>query len=108
MVGSAPVKAEDCVLLASRSGQLKRLTTNRLRRCQRGAIGQIAMQFSLRGDELIDLGEDHSPVLAALLSDGRSVRLDTAQLRKEDESGSGEQLGIGSNGALVELIPLLS
>ena len=108
VVGSAPVRAEDCVLLASRSGQLKRLTTNSLRRCQRGAIGQIAMQFSLRTDELIDLSEGHSPVLAALLSDGRSLRLDTAQLREEDESGSGEQLGIGSNGALVELIPLLS
>jgi DNA gyrase subunit A len=107
VVGAAGVSPEGCVLLASRAGQLKRLAVNSLRRCQRGDIGQIGVRFSQRGDQLIDLREDRSPVVAALLNDGRSLRLDTAELQAEDDSGSGQVLGIGSNEAVAELVPLL-
>ena len=108
VIGAAQVKAEGNVLLASRSGQLKLLRMDRLRRCQRGAIGQITMQFSLRSDALIDLCEDQSPVMAALLSDGRSLRLTTGELQAEEDTSSGQQLDIGTRGNLIELIPLLS
>jgi len=109
VVGAAGVSPDGCVLLASRSGQLKRLAVNSLRRCQRGDIGQIGMRFSQRGDQLIDLREDRSAVVSAVLSDGRSsLRLDTSELQAEDDTGSGQDLGIGGHEALTELVPLLT
>jgi len=107
VVGAAGVMPDGCVLLASRSGQLKRLAVNHLRRCQRGEIGQIGMRFSQHGDQLIDLREDNSPVVAAVLSDGRSLRLNTAELQAGDDTGSGQPLGIGGNEAVVGLVPLV-
>ncbi|MBM5819964.1 MAG: DNA topoisomerase 4 subunit A [Cyanobacteria bacterium K_DeepCast_150m_m2_101] len=109
VVGAAGVSPDGCVLLASRSGQLKRLAVNSLRRCQRGDIGQIGMRFSQRGDQLIDLREDRSAVVSAVLSDGlSSLRLDTSELQAEDDTGSGQDLGIGGHEALTELVPLLT
>jgi DNA gyrase subunit A len=107
VVGAAGVSPEGCVLLASRSGQLKRLAANSLRRCQRGDIGQIGVRFSQRGDQLIDLREDRSAVVAAVLNDGRSLRLDTAELQAQDDTGAGQPLGIASNEAVAELVPLV-
>ena len=66
------------------------------------------MRFNQRDDQLIDLREDHSPVVAAVLSDGRSLRLDTAELVAEDDTGSGQTLGLGGNEVVAELVPLLS
>ena len=108
VVGAAGVKPEGCVLLASRSGQLKRLEVSSLRRCQRGDIGQIGVRFQERSDQLIDLREDRSTVLAAVLSDGRSLRLNTAELQAEDDTGSGQHLGLSSNETMTELVPLLN
>ncbi|MFZ9945755.1 MAG: DNA gyrase/topoisomerase IV subunit A [Vulcanococcus sp.] len=108
VVGAAGVSPEGCVLLASRSGQLKRLAVSSLRRCQRGDIGQIGVRFSQRGDQLTDLREDRTAVVSAVLSDGRSLRLDTAELQAEDDTGSGQDLGIGGHEALAELVPLLT
>ncbi len=107
VVGAAGVRPDGCVLLASRSGQLKRLAAHSLRRCQRGDIGQIGVRFSQRGDQLIDLREDRSAVVAAVLNDGRSLRLDTAELQAEDDTGAGQPLGIASNEAVAELVPLV-
>ena len=107
VVGAAGVAADGCVLLASRAGQLKRLAVQSLRRCQRGDLGQIGMRFNQRGDQLIDLREDHSMVVAAVLSDGRSLRLDTAELQAEDDTGSGLELGISGGEMVAELVPLL-
>lgn len=108
VVGAAGVEADGCVLLASRTGQLKRLAVTHLRRCQRGDLGQIGVRFAQRGDQLIDLREDHSPVVAAVLSDGRSLRLDTAVLQAEDDTDRGQTLGLGGNEGVAELVPLLS
>jgi DNA gyrase subunit A len=108
VVGAAGVNPEGCVLLASCSGQLKRLEVSSLRRCQRGDIGQIGVRFQERSDQLIDLREDRSTVLAAVLSDGRSLRLNTAELQAEDDTGSGQHLGLGSNETMTELVPLLN
>jgi len=66
------------------------------------------VRFAQRGDQLIDLREDHCPVVAAVLSDGRNLRLDTAELQAEDDTGSGQPLGLGGNEAVAELVPLLS
>ena len=66
------------------------------------------MRFNQRDDQLIDLREDHSPVVAAVLSDGRSLRLDTAELLAEDDTGSGQTLGLGGTEAVAELVPLLN
>jgi len=107
VVGAAGVMPDGCVLLASRAGQLKRLAVNSLRRCLRGDLGQIGVRFAQRSDQLIDLREDHSHVVAAVLSDGRSLRLDAAELEPEDDTGSGQPLGLGTNEAVAELVPLL-
>ena len=96
------------MLLASRSGQLKPLEVSSLRCCQRGDIGQIGVRFQERSDQLIDLREDRSTVLAAVLSDGRSLRLNTAELQAEDDTGSGQHLGLSSNETMTELVPLLN
>jgi len=108
VVGAAGVESDGCVLLASRSGQIKRLTVNRLRRCQRGDLGQIGVHFAQRDDQLIDLREDHSPLVAAVLSDGRCLRIDTAELLAEDDTGSGQTLGLGGSEVLAEIVPLLN
>ena len=108
VVGAAGVTADGCVLLVSRSGQLKRLAVNSLHRCQRGDLGQIGVRFAQRGDQLIDLREDHSRVVASVLSDGRSLRLDTAELISEDDTGSSQPLGLGGNEVMAELVPVLS
>jgi DNA gyrase subunit A len=107
VVGAAGVSPEGCVLLASRLGQLKRLSVAGLRRCQRGDLGQIGVRFAQRGDQLIDLREDHNSVVAGVLSDGRSLRLDTAELQAEDDTGAGVDVGIASGEAIAELVPLL-
>ncbi|MEY4297712.1 MAG: hypothetical protein RLZZ423_891 [Cyanobacteriota bacterium] len=107
VVGAVPVASDTSVVLASAQGQLKRLAVDSLRRCQRGDIGQIGLRFSQRGDQLVDLCSGQPSLLAGLLQDGRSLRLDTAELQAEDESGSGQVLKLGSNERLSELVPLL-
>jgi DNA gyrase subunit A len=108
VVGAAGVSPDGCVLLISRFGQLKRLAANSLRRCQRGDIGQMGVRFGQRSDQLIDLREDRSAVISAVLRDGRSLRLYTAELQAEDNTGSGQELSIGTYEAVVELVPLLA
>ncbi len=60
-----------------------------LRRWQRGDISQIGVRFSQRGDELIDLRDDRGLVVAALLSDGRSLRLGTLKFLVADNTAAG-------------------
>jgi len=107
VVGAAGVNPEGCVLLASRQGQLKRLNVASLRRCQRGDLGQIGLRFSQLGDQLIDLREDHNTVVAGVLSDGRSLRLDIAELQAEDDISLGQVLRLNDNIELAELVPLI-
>ena len=47
-------------------------------------------------------------MVAAVLNDGRSLRLDTAELQAEDDTGSGQELGIGGNEAVGELVLLMA
>ena len=81
VVGAAGVSPDGLFLLASRSGQLKRLATKSLHGCQREDIDQICVRFRERGDHSIDLRKDRSKVVAAVLSNGRSLRLNTAELQ---------------------------
>jgi hypothetical protein len=46
--------------------------------------------------------------VTAILEDGRSLRLDKANLPEEDETGSGQELRIGPGGGVIELVTLLS
>jgi hypothetical protein len=66
------------------------------------------MLFTKRGDQPIDLFGDHSPVVAAVLCDGCSLCLDTAELFAEDDTGSGKPLVLGWDEAVAELVQLLS
>jgi DNA gyrase subunit A len=107
VVGAATASAEGAVLLASRQGQLKRLTAASLRRCERGDLGQIGVRFLQRGDALVDLQEDSAAVVGVVLGEGRSLRLLTDQLNPEDSTGAGQGLGLKANERVQELIPLI-
>jgi len=47
-------------------------------------------------------------VVAAVLNDGRSLRLDTAELKAEDDTGAGQPVGIPGNEVLAELVLLMA
>jgi DNA gyrase subunit A len=109
VVGAACVDDSGSVVLASRRGQLKRLGLAGLRRCQRGAIGQIGLRFLDRNDALVDLQGDGAPLLAVRLEggEGRSLRRRLDTLPIEDPSGAGLALELNPGDALRELVPLL-
>lgn len=79
VVGAAAVNAEGSVLLASARGQLRRLTVADLRLCQRGTR-QIGLRFQDRNDRLVDLRPTDTTLVSVLLSDGRSLRMRSADL----------------------------
>ncbi|MEB3185266.1 MAG: DNA topoisomerase (ATP-hydrolyzing) [Cyanobacteriota bacterium] len=108
VVGAACEAAEGgSVLLASTGGRIKRLAVAALRPCQRGDLGQIGLRFERRDDQLVDLCSGGVELVAARISDSRSMRLATADLAAEEPGASGTLLPLGSHEALLELIPLL-
>jgi hypothetical protein len=56
---------------------------------------QIGRRFSRRDDQLVYIIEDRSTVVAAVLNDRRSLRLNAGKLWADDEVGSEPELGIG-------------
>jgi DNA gyrase subunit A len=108
VVGAAGVRGpEGSVLLASRRGWLKRLSVDQLRLCQRGDLGQIGLRFSDRHDQLADLCDAEAPLVAALLNNGRSARLQPADLDSQDASDRGMSLGLAEREELQALVPLI-
>jgi DNA gyrase subunit A len=109
VVGAASSDANGDVVLASRLGQLKRLSVESLRVCQRGDLGQIGLRFLDRSDELVDLQGPAPAVMGVVLagSNGRSLRLKLAIIPLEDTSGSGLSLGLAPGQQVQELVPLL-
>jgi len=87
---------------------IKRLLMNSLRLCQRGDLGQITVRFSHRNDQLIDLCPDKAALVAAIMSSGRSCRIDPNTLKAEDSTGLGQRLGIDGSETVVELAALQS
>lgn len=110
VVGAARAAAGGDVLLASRRGQVKRLSLESLRPCQRGAMGQIGLRFLERDDALVDLQAVEAGVIGVTLEggEGRSLRLDADQLAAEDCGGSGVALELKAGDAVRELVPLLT
>ncbi|MEX1322971.1 MAG: DNA gyrase subunit A, partial [Synechococcaceae cyanobacterium] len=108
VVGAAGVEGpQGAVLLASRRGWLKRLRVDQLRLCRRGDLGQIGLRFSERHDCLADLCDAGAPLVAALLSNGRSARLSPGSLEAQDASGAGVSLGLAEREDLQSLLPLV-
>jgi len=83
VVGAAGIEATGKMVTASRLGLIQQLPLESLRRCQRGDIGQIGVRFEQRGDQLVDLCNGNTPLLGALLADGRSLRLVMNRLNDE-------------------------
>ena len=106
MIGAAAVDDNGDVWLATKHGSIKQLAAAEIRECNRGDIGQICMRFDQRDDQVVDLQSSNAGVLGALLSDGRSLRIDSAELAGSPDGT--QQLGLGSKEALAELVPLLS
>jgi len=100
VVGAAAVGAGESVLLASGRGQIRRLALADLRLCQRGDLGQIGLRFQERGDQVVDLRPAAVPLLAALLSDGRSLRLKPEELPATVSADQGWLCEVGAGTSL--------
>ena len=91
----------------SRYGQIKRLSSQSLRLCQRGDLGQIGLRFEQRGDQLVDLCSAETGLISAVVSDTRNVRFVPSELECQDPTGSGEGLALKAGEVLQALVPLL-
>jgi DNA gyrase subunit A len=109
VVGAAGVRADGHVLLASRQGQVKRLSVASLRPSERGDLGQIGLRFLERGDALVDLCQDQGGVVGVRLAnaDSRSLRLKADALDIQDSTGTGQLLSLAQGDSLQQLVPLI-
>ena len=82
-------------------------TTNCSRLGQRGDLGQIGLRFAQRDDQLSDLQDGTTKLVAIVIKDGRSLRLAPQSLEAQDCHGAGETLILKADEAINELIPLI-
>ena len=105
IVGAATAAAGGDVLMISQLGQLKRLGIDHLRRCQRGAIGEIGLRFEQRNDALTDLRSTTARV--SVETQAGSLRLASDSLPVEDGRGTGQQLKLPKGQTVQRLLPLI-
>jgi DNA gyrase subunit A len=105
IVGAAVTAADAEVLLISAMGQLKKLAVSNLRLCQRGDLGEIALRFSNRNDQLVDLRACDVELVAVETQTG-SIRLQTDNLLAEDSRGTGLNLELPKAEKVTRLLPL--
>lgn len=105
IVGAAVTAADADVLLISALGQLKKLAVSNLRLCQRGDLGEIALRFSNRNDQLVDLRACDVELVAVETQTG-SIRLQTDSLLAEDSRGTGLNLELPKTEKVTRLLPL--
>jgi DNA gyrase subunit A len=105
IVGAAVTAADSDVLLISALGQLKKLAVSNLRLCQRGDLGEIALRFSNRNDQLVDLRACDVELVAVETQTG-SIRLQTDSLLAEDSRGTGLNLELPKTEKVTRLLPL--
>jgi len=105
IVGAAVTAADAEVLLISALGQLKKLAVSNLRLCQRGDLGEIALRFSNRNDQLVDLRACDVELVAVETQTG-SIRLQTNSLLAEDSRGTGLNLELPKTEKVTRLLPL--
>lgn len=105
IVGAAVTAADAEVLLISALGQLKKLAVSNLRLCQRGDLGEIALRFSNRNDQLVDLRACDIEMVAVETQTG-SIRLQTNSLLAEDSRGTGLNLELPKTEKVTRLLPL--
>lgn len=105
IVGAAVTAADAEVLLISALGQLKKLAVSNLRLCQRGDLGEIALRFSNRNDQLVDLRACDIEMVAVETQTG-SIRLQTDNLLAEDSRGTGLNLELPKTEKVTRLLPL--
>lgn len=105
IVGAAATAADAEVLLISALGQLKKLAVSNLRLCQRGDLGEIALRFSNRNDQLVDLRACDVELVAVETQTG-SIRLETGSLLAEDSRGTGLNIDIPKTEKVTRLLPL--
>ena len=105
IVGAAATADGGDVLLISKLGQLKRLGIHHLRRCQRGAIGEIGLRFEQRNDALTDLRSTTARLMVE--TQAGSLRLQSDSLPVEDGRGTGQQLQLPKGQTVQRLLPLI-
>ena len=105
IVGAAAAADGGDVLLISKLGQLKRLGIHHLRRCQRGAIGEIGLRFEQRNDALTDLRSTTARLTVE--TQAGSLRLQSDSLPVEDGRGTGQQLQLPKGQIVQRLLPMI-
>ena len=105
IVGAAAAAEGGDVLLISKLGQLKRLGIHHLRRCQRGAIGEIGLRFEQRNDALTDLRSTTARLTVE--TQAGSLRLQSDSLPVEDGRGTGQQLQLPKGQIVQRLLPMI-
>ncbi|MEY3735440.1 MAG: hypothetical protein RLZZ624_498 [Cyanobacteriota bacterium] len=108
VVGATAASADGSVLLATQTGQIKRLAVNSLRSCRRGDLGQIGLRFQQRNDRVVDLQAVAEGVISALITGGDSLRFKPLDLTEQDEHGAGEWLQLRDGARVEALIPLIN
>lgn len=108
VVGAAAANADGSVLLATETGQIKRLAVHGLRSCRRGDLGQIGLRFRQRNDRVVDLQAVGDGMISALIRGGESLRFRPLDLTEQDEHGAGEWLQLRDGARVEALIPMIN
>ncbi|MEB3307806.1 MAG: DNA topoisomerase (ATP-hydrolyzing) [Cyanobacteriota bacterium] len=109
VVGAACGPTEQgSVLLASNTGQIRRIPMQNLRCCQRGDLGQIGLRFSQPSNQLVALCGGSPGLVAVLLSKSRSLRLDLSQWDHDGDDEAGTLISLGPGEQIRALVPLVS
>jgi DNA gyrase subunit A len=107
IVGATACPTNADVILISKLGQLKKLSVASLRLCERGDLGEIAIRFCNRSDQLVDLRADQTEMIAIETNNG-SLRIKTDTLISQDSHGTGEDLDLPKTETVIKLLPLLN
>jgi DNA gyrase subunit A len=107
IAGAISLMATNTILVATAQGRITRIDASQLRRCQRGDLGEIAVNLEHDNDRIqaVCSGDD---LVGLITSRKRHGRLDARDFAcgKPGEA-SFEQLDLSSDETLLELIPLI-
>jgi len=106
VVGAVALEDTGSVIAASSHGLIKELRLKDLRRCERGNIGQIGMHLKQPKDDLVNICDSKSKIIAIQLDDGRGMRLSKAWLETVQNDTRGRELELGPNRKIIDLVPI--
>ena len=103
IIGAAAINASTDFLIASKNGLIRRIPACSIRKCSRGAIGQVIPNLLQRDELLHSLHSGNCAIVATTTQSGKSARLNTSELIEEEQK---RLFPAGQKEELNELIPL--